>query len=84
MPWRASIFARIHVGSDGQPPAGLCVRAREVACAAGQTAFKRAGLWDRPMQPNPVSSEVNWPDSAFLVKMLSPMCPRTAIKSGNY
>lgn len=39
-------FARVHVGSDGQPPAGLCVRPHEVACAAAaaRTAFKRAGV----------------------------------------
>lgn len=49
-----------------------------------QVGLRSKELGMGPMQPNPVSSEVNWPDSAFLVKMLSPMRPRTAIKSGNY
>lgn len=75
-------FARIHVGSEGQPPAGLCVPLARLLVLLVGLGLKELGV--DGIQPNPVSSEVNWPDSAVLVQTLSVMRPRMAIKSGNY
>lgn len=82
MPWRASSLpGSVLEAMANHPPVFVCAPMRLLVLLVGLCSKELGMEW---LQPNPVSSEVNWPDSAFLVKMLSVMCPRTAIKSGNY